>query len=53
MSENRKPNAAKTIAPGLSVTTTVEYYPTAEEEYQDRIVVFVDDKEAIEVPLVG
>eukprot|EP00118_Oscarella_pearsei_P005218 m.23689 g.23689 ORF g.23689 m.23689 type:complete len:3175 (+) comp28516_c0_seq2:43-9567(+) len=53
MSENKRLKPSKAVAPGLSVSAVVEYYPTSEEEAHDRIVIFVDDREAVEVPLVG
>ena len=43
----------QTVAAGLSVAVDVAYGPTSEVEHQDRLVVFVDDEEAVEIPLVG
>lgn len=43
-------NPAKPIAPGLEVSATVEYRSDAVGDYQDRLILLVDE-DVIEVPV--
>lgn len=43
-------NPEKPVAPGLEVTATVEFSTEERQDYQDRIILQVDD-DVIEIPL--
>ncbi|XP_029931399.1 cilia- and flagella-associated protein 47-like [Myripristis murdjan] len=45
-------NAAMAVAPGLSVSCSLEFSPEREEEVRDRILLHVDALETIEIPLL-
>lgn len=44
---------AEMVAPGLSVGGVLEFIPEKNEEVRDCLNVRVDDRETIEIPLLG
>ena len=45
-------NPDHAIAPGLEVSTLVEYYTTRAEDAQDRVIL-VADNDVVEIPLMA
>lgn len=41
------------VAPGLSVSNMLEFIPEKNEEVKDCLTVHIDDKETIDIPLLG
>lgn len=44
---------AEMVAPGLSVSGTLEFIPEKNEEVKDCLTVHIDDTETIDIPLLG
>lgn len=44
---------AKVVAPGLSVSSMLEFTPEEEKEVRDCLWVHIDDAQAIQIPLLG
>ncbi|XP_029458968.1 cilia- and flagella-associated protein 47 [Rhinatrema bivittatum] len=45
-------NPEKPIAPGLQLTATVEYYPSKNEDIEEKLLICVD-KDVFHIPLIG
>ncbi|KAM3857125.1 cilia and flagella-associated protein 47-like [Diretmus argenteus] len=48
----RMTNPATTVAPGLSVSGTLEFTPEGEEDVRDCLLLHIDELETIEIPLL-
>lgn len=45
--------SAEVVAPGLSVSGLLEFTPEEDVEIKDCLLIYVDDVETIEIPLLG
>lgn len=49
----RASSPAELLAPGLSVSGSLEFSPEEDQEVRDCLLVHVDEVETIEIPLLG